>query len=328
MSLTAVEPLERARRFLVGSDVARIEPLPGDASNRAYCRVVLQNGERRILALLPETFEPDALPFLDTAALFAEIPVRIPNVLEVSGARGILVLEDLGDDLLQHVVERESSARKRALYEEAIDILARLQLRGDELETERFLALRTAFDRNKFTWELEFFREHFLEGFCDSPLDADEREALTSAFASLSSELCEQDFVLCHRDYHARNLMVIAEGLAVIDFQDARRGPRAYDVVSLLNDSYVLHPEDFVASMVERFEASVGAKITNDYDAAALQRNLKALGTFGYQIGRRANSVYERYLDGTLRLVRSNLERNPRWDSLRRILARHCEEIR
>jgi aminoglycoside/choline kinase family phosphotransferase len=133
---------------------------------------------------------------------------------------------------------------------------------------------------------------------------------------------------LCHRDYHARNLMVVSDELVVIDFQDARRGPRAYDVVSLLNDSYVAHAEDFVAAMVERFERAVGAELTKDYDAAALQRNLKALGTFGYQIGRRDNSVYERYVEGTLRMVRSNLERNPRWDSLRRILARHCEEIR
>lgn len=289
---------------------------------------MLQNGERRILALLPESFDPDALPFLDAASLFAAIPVRIPTVLEIAGERGILVLEDLGDELLQHVVERDPAARKRTLYEEAIDVVARLQLRGDELASEPFLAFRTAFDANKFTWELEFFREHFVEGLRGSSLTSDEREGLAHAFAALSAELCRQDFVLCHRDYHARNLMVVSDELVVIDFQDARRGPRAYDVVSLLNDSYVAHAEDFVAAMVERFERAVGAELTKDYDAAALQRNLKALGTFGYQIGRRDNSVYERYVEGTLRMVRSNLERNPRWDSLRRILARHCEEIR
>lgn len=328
MSLTGVEPLERARRFLVDFAVARIDPLVGDASNRAYCRVVLKDGKSRILALLPETFEPDAMPFLNAAALFAEIPVRVPKVLGVDGDRGILLLEDLGDDLLQDVVERETVSRKRGLYEEAIDILARLQRRGDQLAGDRYLALRTAFDREKFTWELEFFREHFLEGFCGSSLEPADREELAKVFSSLSAQLCEQEFVLCHRDYHARNLMVVPEGLVVIDFQDARRGPRAYDVVSLLNDSYVAHTKELAAAMVERFELAVGASIAKDYDVAALQRNLKALGTFGYQIGRRGNSVYERYLDGTLELVRANLERNPRWDSLRRILARYCEEIR
>ena len=151
---------------------------------------------------------------------------------------------------------------------------------------------------------------------------------LSGVFSALSAELCEQEFALCHRDYHARNLMVVPDGLVVIDFQDARRGPRAYDVVSLLNDSYVEHSKEFVDAMVERFERAVGASIVKDYDAAALQRNLKALGTFGYQIGRRGNAVYERYLEGTLGRVQENLERNPRWDPLRRILARYCEEIR
>lgn len=328
MSLTGIETLERARRFLAGVDVARIEPLVGDASNRAYCRVVLGTGERRILALLPEAFDPATLPFLEVTALFAEIPVRIPRVLEVGGREGILVLEDLGDDLLQDVVERVSSERKRALYEEAIDILARVQSRGDELDSDRYLPFRIAFDPGKFSWELGFFREHFLEVYRGCTLAPDDREALETAFASLSDELCTQDFVLCHRDYHARNLMVVSNELAVIDFQDARRGPRAYDLVSLLNDSYVGHTAEFVAAMVERFERAVGANVSKDYDVAALQRNLKALGTFGYQIETRGNPVYERYVSGTLGLVRTNLERNPRWDSLRRILARHCEEIR
>lgn len=326
--LTEIDTLERARRFLVGRDVTRIETLVGDASNRAYCRLVLGTGERRILALLPEAFEPETLPFLEVASLFAAIPVRIPEVIEVAGEQGILLLEDLGDDLLQDVVERESSERKRALYQEAVELLAQLQLRGAELESEHYRPFRISFDQDKFSWELEFFREHFLEGYRGCVLEGEEREALESTFGSLSAELCTQEFVLCHRDYHSRNLMVVPEGIAVIDFQDARRGPRAYDVVSLLNDSYVAHTTDFVASMVDRFENAVGSDVSRDYDVAALQRNLKALGTFGYQIESRNNDVYERYVSGTLELVRANLARNARWDSLRRILARHCEELR
>ena len=242
------------------------------------------------------------------------------------------MLEDLGDDILQDVVEGETLERKTALYQEAIDIAARLVLRGAELASERFVPYQIAFDPKKFMWELEFFRKHFLEGLRGCVLEASEREGLDAAFQSLSAELCAHTFVLCHRDYHSRNLMIVpgdsgASELAVIDFQDARQGPRAYDLVSLLNDSYVGHTPEFVGAMTERFESAVGADVSEDYDVAALQRNLKALGTFGYQIGLRDNAVYERYLDGTLAMVRANLERNPRWDSLRRILARHCEEI-
>ena len=119
----------------------------------------------------------------------------------------------------------------------------------------------------------------------------------------------------------------LTSALVVIDFQDARQGPRSYDLVSLLNDSYVELDADFVSEMRERFEAGVDTSIADRYDVAALQRNLKALGTFGFQIARRGNDVYERYVGHTLSLVADNLARNPRWDGLRRILARHCEEI-
>ena len=335
MSLTGVEPLERVRRFLAGIselDVAAVEPLVGDASNRAYFRIVLDDDDTRIVALLPEAFETESLPFLNVARLLSEIPVRVPEVIHVAGEQGALVLEDLGDDILQDVVDGATIEKKTELYQEAIDILARLQRRGHELASERFLPYRIAFDSKKFMWELDFFRKHFLEGLRGCVIEPADLEGLETAFHALSAELCEQTFVLCHRDYHSRNLMIVpgksvASELVMIDFQDARQGPRVYDLVSLLNDSYVAHTPELIGAMTERFERTVGANVSEDYDVAALQRNLKALGTFGYQIGRRDNAVYERYLDGTLSMVRANLERNPRWDSLRRILARHCEEI-
>ena len=337
MSLTGVEPLARVRRFIAGVselEDARIERLIGDASNRAYFRLVLSADDTRILALLPESFDRDSLPFLNVASLLAEIPIRIPRVIDVAGEQGVLVLEDLGDNLLQDAVDGAGIESRTKYYHEAVDILGTLQRRGDELRNDRFLPYRTAFDREKFMWELEFFRKHFLEGFRACTLDASERDELAEAFDALSAELCTHTFVLCHRDYHSRNLMVapgaVGNGvgdLVVIDFQDARQGPRAYDLASLLNDSYVVHTPDFVAAMTDRFERALDVDLSEDYDVVALQRNLKALGTFGYQIGHRDNAVYERYVEGTLAMVRANLERNPRWDSLRRILARHCEEI-
>jgi len=317
----------RVERYVRGLDTSSVVPLVGDASNRAYYRIGLRNGESRVLALLPESFEPEELPFLNVLGLMRAIPIRVPRVFDVAGEQGILLLEDLGDTLLQDEVERAESARKRELYRQSIDLLARLQSRGAKLESERYIPFRIAFDEAKFVQELEFFREHFLGGLRGASLAPDERASLRESFDSVAAQLCRQPFVLCHRDYHSRNLMLASGELALIDFQDARRGPRAYDLVSLLNDSYVEHTPDFVQEMTEYFERAVGAQVSRDYDLAALQRNLKALGTFGFQISRRQNTVYERYLGRTLSLVRSNLERNPQWHAMRRILARHCEEL-
>ncbi len=305
---------------------APLDRLAGDASNRLYYRVEASPGQTRILALLPGPFDPAELPFLEVSKLFHAIPLRVPKIHEVDGELGILLLEDLGDLLLQDVVERGvPEDRMKALYREAISQLVRLQARGAELSREgaRFEALRIAFDEKKFADELAFFRLHFIEGYSARVLSSSDREELDSELRALASELAAQPFALCHRDYHSRNLILCGDEIAIIDHQDARMGPRCYDLASLLNDSYVALEAPLVAAMKAFFAGETGADVRAEYDVAALQRNLKALGTFGYQISARGNDVYRRYVPRTLSLARANLEANPRWDRLRSALARH-----
>ena len=49
----------------------------------------------------------------------------------------------------------------------------------------------------------------------------------------------------------------------------------------------------------------------------ALQRNLKALGTFGYMTTARNNTVYIQYMPRTLNYVKANLAKYPRFEALR-----------
>src|SRR5204863_8597652 len=119
-------------------------------------------------------------------------------------------------------------------------------------------------------------------------LGAEQRQALREEFADIVRELASEPPVLCHRDYHSRNLMLHESQLYIIDFQDARMGPDTYDLVSLLRDSYVDLPEQTVDELMAYFLALKGVRETEDtfrqrFHLMALQRNLKALGTFGYQ---------------------------------------------
>jgi len=132
--------------------------------------------------------------------------------------------------------------------------------------------------------------------------------------------------VLCHRDYHSRNLMLHDGSLYIIDFQDARMGPDTYDLVSLLRDSYVdLSPQQ-VDGLIAYFLAhKSGAAPDEDefrrrFDLMALQRNLKALGTFGYMTTSRNNTVYIQYIPRTVAYVKANLAKYPRFERLRSLL--------
>jgi aminoglycoside/choline kinase family phosphotransferase len=121
--------------------------------------------------------------------------------------------------------------------------------------------------------------------------------------------------------------------LHIIDFQDARMGPDTYDLASLLRDSYVDLPEPIVEDLVAHFLALRGQPadtrvFRRRFDAMALQRNLKALGTFGYQTAARGNPVYIQYIPRTLEYVRGTLYKYDRFQRVRELLAPHVPELR
>ena len=327
------DPRPRIDQFLSDTGLldAKVVPLTGDASDRRYFRILVPNAASQVLAVHPGPVDFDALPFVNVAGLLSAMPVPVPRILAHANALGIMALEDLGDVTLQAHLGAASEAEHAALYRQAVTLIATLQRRGGELAAPRFVPYGIAFDTDKLTWELNFFVKHFLEAYRGAVLTASARDALTGEFGAIAGELAAEPRVLCHRDYHSRNLMLHGGVLYLIDFQDARMGPDTYDLVSLLRDSYVDLGEQRVDELIAFFLALRGiddaAAFRRRFDLMALQRNLKALGTFGYQAAARGNTVYIQYMARTLSHVRTNLEHYPRFASLRGLLAEHLEEL-
>src|SRR6185436_7429861 len=285
------------------------------------------------LSLNASPFEFESLPFVNVARLLSLMPVPIPALLGHAGDLGVLALEDLGDVTLQAHLGAATPAEHAALYRQAVALIATLQRRGAELASPAYLPYRIAFDVEKLTWELDFFTRHFIEAYRGIVIAPDTRAELKRELAALIESLSGEPRVLCHRDYHSRNLMLHGDRLYLIDFQDARMGTDTYDLVSLLRDSYVDLAEETVSDLIAYFLALKGQTGTERefrqrFDMMALQRNLKALGTFGYQTTARRNPVYIQYIPRTLRYVRDNLGRHRRFDRLRDVLAAHVEEFR
>jgi aminoglycoside/choline kinase family phosphotransferase len=307
------------------SRTLKVMPLTGDASDRRYFRVLLNDAASIVLALHQGPIEFERMPFVAVARLFAAVPLPVPRILHHSDALGVLGLEDLGDVTLQAHLGTATPAEHAALYREAVTLIARLQQRGEALRADAYPPYRVAFDVEKLTWELEFFVKQFLRGYKGlAPSDA-EREALREEWAAIVDELAGEPRVLCHRDYHSRNLMLHAGSLYIIDFQDARMGPDTYDLVSLLRDSYVDLSPAQVDELIAYFLALKGsegsaAEFRRRFDLMALQRNLKALGTFGYMTTSRNNTVYIQYIPRTLAHVKTNLAKYPRFGRLRGLL--------
>lgn len=282
------------RKFIeknIGS-FSNIARLAGDASSREYYRIF--GSTKSYILCCDKNFKnirADEYPFIVVHDLFKKASVPVPEIFDADSVNGAFLLQDLGDDLLEKIYVNLSFEVRKGFYKELIHLLIRIQ--SIKKESENIIPFTLSFDVEKLMYEFNFFIEHALIGYFNADICANELDELRNEFNKISVLLCRPDiFVLNHRDYHSRNVMLNNSDLFIIDFQDARMGLPQYDLVSILRDSYIQLDADILGSLKDYyFEESLASGIHKmncdefDYyfDLMAFQRNVKALGTFGYQ---------------------------------------------
>ncbi|HVI75684.1 MAG TPA: phosphotransferase, partial [Anaeromyxobacteraceae bacterium] len=192
-------------------------------------------------------------------------------------------------------------------------------------------------DRDLYRWELDHFREWLLEAWKGARLSPSERELVDREFERIAATLEAEPKGFTHRDYQSRNLMVLPGGAqAVIDFQDALLGPRQYDLVALLRDSYVeLEPglvEAMLRRYLDRFHEAGGprfeyAPFRAVFDLLTVQRKLKDAGRFVFIDRVKKNPGFLVSIPASLRYVKEAFARRPDLCELQDVLGRHVPEI-
>ncbi len=328
-----------------GQPAVSVQRLPGGAGNRTYWRVCGLAGGSAIVMELPadpvkseeasKEQGPAELPFLNVQRYLARIGVRVPRVLLDAVREGFLVIEDLTDRTLEQAL-KEGADRKK-LYSDAIDQLARLRVHAEQNPDPSCLAWRRAFDYDLYHWEFEHFIEYGLLARGAKPTEA-ELKILRHHFGRICRELADAPRSFTHRDYQSRNIMVLKGGeQVVIDFQDALQGPRQYDLVALLRDSYVELERPLVDQMLarylQRFEAEGGQRLDSGefvafFDLLTVQRKLKDAGRFVFIDRVKKNSSFLPHIPSSLRYVKDALKRQPALREVSEILRRHVPELR
>ncbi len=300
---------------LLSKDAAAnaIVQLAGDASNRSFFRVFYLNGPSAVAMVYRDAVVGDEEGFLEIQRFLTDLGLPVPAIYNHHREDRIVLLEDLGDDLLEKVVERSDKSRVTGLYRQAVDLLLTIRRATMKLNSG-CRAFKLAFDREKLMQEMEFFINHFVRGLCGIKSSASAFVALDRFFLKICSILSEEPKIFTHRDYHSRNLILRGDQLVMIDFQDARMGPAQYDLASLLRDSYVTLPEEFVDTLVDYYAEVTGntsqksmERFRYIFDVMSLQRNIKALGTFGYQATARGKRGYLKSVPRTGAYVARNI---------------------
>ncbi len=320
--------------------------LAGDASTRSYDRLkgprgraVLMNAppaaeapacppgasesERRALGYnaLARLAGPDPRPFAAMAAFLKTHGFSAPEIYAADFANGLLLMEDLGDRVFTRAIPE--GAGEEVLYEAAIDTLAALH----EVRTPERLPLAQGgdvpllpYDDVALCEEVRLLTDWYLPACTGKETSAELTEEFLSLWREALHLLGPADDVVVLRDFHADNLLWLPDRAGVarvglLDFQDALKGHRAYDLVSLLEDAR----RDVAPALAQRMIAHYArrAMAANPaFDLAAfelayallgLQRNTKILGIFARLWKRDGKAQYPSYMPRVWRHVERNL---------------------
>ena len=263
-----------------------LRPASSDASFRRYFRIDCRDGTSAIVMDAPPPHE-DVRPFVHVAGLIAAAGLHAPRVLEVDAARGFLLLDDLGSTLylgaLQDAQRTGDMPRADRLMRDAIAALAVFQQKVPATALPPY-------DEALLRRELALFAEWCVVRECGVTWNAPETAVWDDACNQLVAAALAQPIVAVHRDWMPRNLMVASPNPGILDFQDAVRGPIAYDMASLLRDAFISWDEEQELDWAVRYwEAARAARLPvhadfgefwRDLEWIGLQRHLKVLGIF------------------------------------------------
>jgi aminoglycoside/choline kinase family phosphotransferase len=293
---------ELIRDFLTreGFGVARRVPLAGDASVRRYER--LKGGPMPGVLMDAPPGQIDLAPFLRVGRWLRGLGFSAPEVLAADPASGLALLEDLGDDLLNRVLA--AGGGEISLYAAAVDLLVELQRAAppDGLPP---------YDEAKMFAEASLLVEWYAPDLGE-PASTDYLEIWREV---LPTTRVGKDCVV-YVDYHADNLLWLPTRagharIGLLDFQDARIGPPAYDLVSLLEDARRDVGHTLAEAMIERYLAARPELDASAFRAAyavlGAQRNAKILGLFTRLARRDGKAAYLDLLPRVLGYLRGDL---------------------
>ena len=255
-------------------------PLFDDASNRKYERLYCrESGRRAVLMNAPPDSCGSLQSFKSVTSFLRGLGLSAPEIYEYDDNAGLMLLEDLGDDLVARLLER-TPGLEAEIYRAAIDVLAVFRS-GKELRPfpEHSPEMQSELASLAIDW--------YLPNATGTEPSTDLRSEFKGIVKSLVTEMGAPSLFV-HRDFHAENIIWLPErdGLkrvGLLDYQDGAVGYRAYDLVSLLEDARRDIPDLLRNDLVTRFAQAAGVEtelIETELAISGAQRNLRILGVF------------------------------------------------
>ena len=262
----------------LGYQEYKLELASEDASFRRYFR--MKKGEESYVVMDAPPQKESCEAFVAVAKMLTDIRLSAPVILHADLDQGFIMMTDFGD---RHYLDELKPETANALYGDAMSAIMQMQTRINANDLP-------VYDEHLLRKEMNLFKEWFLEKLLGIELTANQLGMWQMTTDYLVKNALEQPQVFVHRDFHSRNLLRIKNrNPAILDFQDAVRGPVTYDLVSLLRDCYIDWPEPQVDQWILDFYDFASLEHVNGVSASqfirwfnlmGVQRHLKAVGIF------------------------------------------------
>jgi hypothetical protein len=276
--MTRFEFLQQFINTHFDAQLSTLNAITGDASFRRYYR--LNCAGKSFIVMDSDPHKVNNTPYVLLNNVFTQQGFLLPTIIASDEQQGFFILSDLGSTHLADMLDDEN---RFEYYQQLISLSARWA------KTPASEAM-PAYNKDFIALELNIFSQWLVNDFISIKFNSEQHAMWQASCEQLCNAMLAQPTVTMHRDYHSRNIMHSHGEWAIIDYQDAVRGPLCYDLVSLLRDCYFKLSESELNNLLEfgyKEFSSQGLMVNTSFskfeywfDLTGLQRHLKAAGIF------------------------------------------------
>ena len=281
--------LRQTRLHFPRLDKAKVEitPIEKGGSDRKFYRVRC-SAEQTLVLVKYNLEREENRHYVQIAQFLASHGIRVPKIYFHDPSEGLIWIEDLGEaDLWSY--RDENWLVRRALYESALEEIAKLHGVSEAQASKIGHELPAEFNAALYVWEQHYFFENCLGRYFG--LDGKRLRSLMQlpALSNITEHLASLPRVLVHRDFQSQNIVIRNGQAHLIDFQGMRLGLAEYDLASLLYDPYVKLSSAECEELLLHYRAiaavnnkPVRAQFDETLRRCAMQRLMQALGAYSF----------------------------------------------
>ena len=282
-------------------------------SDRKYYRS--ERNDKSVVIMHCLTNDPDFKRHIEYTRFFLKYSIPVPTLIEADPEKMHAFFEDLGDlSLYSWLKCPREEEQKEKIYKQVIDVLVLIHTGATEHVSQCPLLKNRIFDYEHLRWETSYFIERFVEGI--KKINIKNLSTLNDEFHRLAIKVDSFHKTVIHRDFQSQNIMITRRGIPrLLDYQGARIGPPAYDVVSILWDPYY-HLDNnmrirllnyYINKMTERSHGFTGNDFRGTLLPCRLQRHMQALGAYGFLSSEKGKKYFLKYVPEGLRMLKEDV---------------------